>query len=61
MDIVLRAFLETFIKSTKVSRRLQGEVSQSVFAKNYIATGHDQVGFVIVQFSLINFWWMGVS
>ena len=46
-DIVLRAFLETFITSTKVSRRLQGEVSQSVFAKNYIATGHDQVGFVM--------------
>ena len=47
VDIVLRPFLETFIKSTKVSRRLQGEVSQSVFAKNYIATGHDQVGFVM--------------
>ena len=29
-DIVLRTFLETFITSTNVSRRLQGEVSQSV-------------------------------
>ena len=56
-DIVLRAFLETFIKSTKVSRRLQGEVSQSIFAKNYIAavlrktletyTELDQVTFVV--------------
>ena len=56
-DIVLRAFLETFITSTNVSRRLQGEVSQSIFAKNYIAavlrktletyTELDQVAFVV--------------
>ena len=55
-DIVFRAFLETFITSTNVSRRLQGEVSQSIFAKNYIAavlgktlelyTEFDQVVFV---------------
>ena len=56
-DIVLRAFLETFMTSTNVSRRLQGEVSQSIFAKNYIAavlrktletyTELDQVAFVV--------------
>ena len=56
-DIVFRAFLETFITSTNVSRRLQGEVSQSIFAKNYIAailrktletyTELDQVAFVV--------------
>ena len=57
-DIVLRASLETFIKSTNVSRRLQGEVGQSVFSKNYIAavlvkltletyTEFDQVTFVV--------------
>ena len=43
--------------STNVSRRLQGEVSQSIFAKNYIAavlrktletyTELDQVAFVV--------------
>ena len=36
-DIVLRAFLETFITSTNVSRRLHGEVGKTVFSKNYIA------------------------
>ena len=56
-DIVLCAFLATFITSTNVSRRLQGEVSQSIFAKNYIAavlrktletyTELDQVAFVV--------------
>ena len=56
-DIVLRTFLETFITSTNVSRRLQGEVSQSIFAENYIAavlrktletyTELDQVAFVV--------------
>ena len=57
-DIVLRASLETFIKSTNVSRRLQGEVGQLVFSKNYIAavlvkltletyTEFDQVAFVV--------------
>ena len=56
-EIVLCAFLETFITSTNVSRRLQGEVSQSIFAKNYIAavlrktletyTELDQVAFVV--------------
>ena len=56
-DIVLRAFLETFVTSTNVSRRLQGEVGQSVFSKNYIAavlgktletyTEFDQVAFVV--------------
>ena len=34
---LLRACLETFITSTNVSRRLQGEVGQSVSSKNYIA------------------------
>ena len=53
----MRAFLETFITSTNVSRRLQGEVSQSIFAENYIAavlrktletyTELDQVAFVV--------------
>ena len=56
-DIVLRVVLETFITSTNVSRRLQGEVVQSVFSKNYIAavlrktleryTEFDQVAFVV--------------
>ena len=56
-DIVLRAFLETFITSTNVSRRLQGEVGKTVFSKNYIAAvlgkrwnrtlEFDQVAFVV--------------
>ena len=54
----MRAFLETFITSTNVSRRLQGEVGQSVLSKNYIAavlgktletyTEFDQVAFVVL-------------
>ena len=56
-DIILRAFLETFITSTNVSRRLQGEVGKTVFSKNYIAAvlgkrwnrtlEFDQVAFVV--------------